>query len=350
MALNIPEKQYEMKIAITVDPEVAVPPIFYGGIERIVDFLISEYIAEGHEIYLFANNESRSDCNLRVWPGKTSLNKIDALKNTLFLTKEHFINQFDIIHSFSRLAYLSLLLPFGVKCIMSYQREPTISQVKKATCLAFRKNLWFTGCSNYIADKIKPYAPSFTIYNGVPLDLFDFNNEISEDAPLVFLGRIEPIKGTHNAISIAQQTNKRLIIAGNIPSEYQWYFDEKVKPHLNDRINYIGPVNDSQKNTLLQQALAFIMAIEWNEPFGIVMPEATACGTPIIGTCRGAVNEVVIDGINGYKSNNLDKLIYHTLHIQQLDRHQVRKDTEIRFSSKVIARQYLNLYQKLISS
>jgi glycosyltransferase involved in cell wall biosynthesis len=338
-----------LKIALTVDPEIAVPPLFYGGIERIVDFLVTEYIKEGHEVTLFANSDSRRDCAFKIWPGKTVNSKKATLKNTVFLTKHYLKEQYDIIHSFSRLAYLALVLPLGAKCIMSYQREPTISQIKKANKLAFKNNLWFTGCSNYITEQIKPFAPAFSIYNGVPLNLYDFNPKISTDAPLTFLGRIEPIKGTHNAIKIAQKTNKKLLIAGNIPPEFQWYFDEKVRPYLNDQIQYIGPVNDLQKNELLGNALAIIMAIEWNEPFGIVMAEAMACGTPVIGTCRGAVNEVVIDGLNGYKSNNLEELINYTLEIHQLDRCEIRKDTESKFSSTKISQEYLSLYQTFIS-
>lgn len=338
-----------LNIAITVDPEISVPPLHYGGIERIVDFLVTEYLKQGHQVTLFANNNSRKDCTLKVWPGKTATSKVDTVKNTTFLTKAYINNKFDVVHSFSRLAYLSLILPLGAKCIMSYQREPTLSQIKLANKLAIHKNLYFTGCSKYIANQIKPYAKAFAVYNGVPLNNFHFNNDIGDNAPLVFLGRIEPIKGTHNAIKIAKATNKNLIIAGNIPQEYQSYFDTQVKPFLNDQIKYIGPVNDQQKNELLRNALAFIMAIEWNEPFGIVMAEAAVCGTPIIGTCRGAVNEVVIDGLNGFKSDDIQELIQHTKHIHLLDRQKIRIDTENRFASTVIAQQYLNLYQQLIA-
>lgn len=338
-----------MKIALTVDPEIAVPPTHYGGIERIVDFLVTEYQKAGHEVHLFANADSRKDCTLKVWPGRKSRNKTDTLKNTLYLTQNYIKERYDVVHSFSRLAYLSLILPLGAKCIMSYQREPTLSQIIKANKLAIWNNLYFTGCSNYITNQIIPHAKAFTVYNGVDLNLFNFNSDINIDSPLVFLGRIEPIKGTHNAIKLAQVTNKKLIIAGNIPTEYQWYFDTQVKPFLNDQIKYIGPVNDQQKNELLRNALAFIMAIEWNEPFGIVMAEAAACGTPIIGTCKGAVNEVVIDGLNGFKSDDIQELIQQTKNIHLLDRQKIRIDTENRFASTVIAQQYLNLYQQLIA-
>lgn len=336
-----------MKIALTVDPEIAVPPLHYGGIERIVDFLVSEYQKLGHEVYLFANEHSRQDCNLKVWPGKTSTSQKDTIKNMLYLTKQYMHYRFDIVHSFSRLAYLSLILPLGAKCIMSYQREPTISQIQKAQRLAFWANLCFTGCSNYISQQIAPHAKAYTVYNGIDLNKFQFNPSVEKDAPLVFLGRIEPIKGTHNAIQLAKASNKKLVIAGNIPAEYQWYFDQEIKPQLNEQIVYIGPVNDEQKNKLLRQALAFLMLIEWNEPFGIVMAEAMACGTPVIGTPCGAVNEVLVDGENGFLGNSIQEWINKTQAIHQISREKTRIYTEKNFSSEAISFAYLNIYNTL---
>lgn len=337
-----------LKIAITVDPEIPVPPLFYGGIERIVSMLIDEYLKMGHEVILFAHKDSKVNCLLMPYPS-TGHDTVSTLKNTIYITKNIIFQKFDIVHSFSRLAYLTCLLPLSLPKVMSYQREPTISQIKKAMSIAKKNTLCFTGCSNYITEKIKPHALAYSVYNGIDLSKYKFEEIISEDAPLVFLGRIEPIKGTHNAILIAQKANKKLLIAGNIPNEYQWYFDEKIKPYLNHQIKYIGPVNDQQKNEILGKALCLVMAIEWNEPFGIVMAEAMACGTPIIATCKGAVNEIVIEGLNGYKSDDVNKLIEHTTIIHGLNRLQIRKQTEKRFSSKVISNEYLKLYQNFIS-
>ncbi len=335
-----------MKIALTVDPEIAVPPLYYGGIERIVDLLVTAYIKAGHEVHLFANEQSRTDCKLKVWPGKTATKKVDVIKNTLFITRHYLINRYDVIHSFSRLACLSLVLPIGAKCIMSYQREPTISQIKLAKKLAVWRNLTFTGCSHYISSKIEPYAKSTAIYNAVELHKFKFHAKVENDAPLVFLGRVEPIKGTHNAISLAKATNKKLVIAGNIPTEYHWYFEEEIKPHINDQISYIGPVNDVQKNDLLKSASAFLMLIEWEEPFGIVMAEALACGTPIIGTPCGAVTEIVQEGVNGFIGKTLNEWIIAVNKVKSLDRRNSRSAAEERFSSEVIAKEYLKLYQQ----
>jgi glycosyltransferase involved in cell wall biosynthesis len=231
---------------------------------------------------------------------------------------------------------------------MSYQREPSLKQVQKANKLSKKGSLVFTGCSNYISDQIKTIAEAYTIYNCAPIEKYVYTSAIPEDAPLVFLGRIEDIKGTHIAIEVAQKSNKRLIIAGNIPDDKKEYFDERVKPHLNDRIVYIGSVNDVQKNDILGSALAFLMPLQWNEPFGIVMAEAMACGTPILAFPFGSVPEVVTHGVNGFICKNTDDMIEKVGFIDSLNRKTVREIATEKFSDKKIASDYLALYRKLI--
>jgi glycosyltransferase involved in cell wall biosynthesis len=257
--------------------------------------------------------------------------------------------QYDIIHSFSRLAYLTPVLPMRIPKVMSYQREPTLSQIKKAAQLSSKGSLVFTGCSDYISNQIKPYANSVTVYNCVPVERYDFSPSIKEDAPLSFLGRIEPIKGTHIAVQVAQRTNRRLVIAGNIPAEGEVYFKEKIKPHLNERIQYIGPVNDQQKNDFLGQSAAFLMPIQWNEPFGIVMAEAMACGTPVVGFPFGSVPEVVDHGITGYLCKDTDDMVNSVSTIYSIDRKKVREEAIKRFSDTVIVSAYIDLYKTMLS-
>ena len=338
-----------MKILLTVDPEIPVPPIGYGGIERIVDMLINQYVQKGHEVTLCAHPDSKVDCVHIGWNGAKSQNKVDLLKNTAQLTRLVYSNKFDVVHSFSRLAYMTALLPLSIPKIMSYQREPTLSQAKKTNLLARKGSLVFTGCSNYISNQISTVAEAYTIYNGAPMHLYNATTSVNEDAPLVFLGRIEPIKGTAIAIEVAKKTDKKLIIAGNIPPEHQSYFDEKIKPLLDGQIKYIGTVNDVQKNELLQSALAFLMPIEWNEPFGIVMAEAMACGTPVLGFGRGSVPEVVAHGETGYISRTADEMIHHVGMAHHLNRINIRKVAEERFSDDKISDDYLKLYSEMIS-
>lgn len=333
-----------MKILITADPFIPVPPVHYGGIERILDMLIREYVKAGHEVTLIAHPDSKPAEGCRFIPYISD--KDVVLRNSILIAKAYFKYRFDIIHSFSRLIYLFPVLPFGVQKIMSYQREPTLSQISKAVVLAKRNTLAFTGCSNYISNQISEVGKSYTVYNGVPLELFRFNGTVGMEAPLVFLGRIEEIKGAHVAIEIAQKTNRKLIIAGNIPPDHTSFFEEKIKPHLSEQIQYVGPVNDEQKNTLLQSAAAFLMPILWNEPFGIVMAEAMACGTPVIGFARGSVPEVVSNGITGFTCNNIDEMISAVNNIHTISRAVVRKEVENRFSAEVIAEKYLQLYKE----
>lgn len=335
-----------MKIAIVADPMIPVPPTFYGGIERIIDMLIKGLISNGVEVSLFAHRNSETDAIL--YPYLTDNNNgINGLKNALLINKVLLQNKHDLIHSFGRLAYLLPQLPLGIPKLMSYQREPTLSQIKKAFKLSKKHTLFFTGCSNYISDQIKPYVPTYTVYNGVDLGDYHFCNDVKADNPLVFLGRIEPIKGTHIAIEIAKKTNKKLLIAGNVPSEYLGYFESEVKPYLNEQIVYIGPVNDTQKNELLGNALALLMPIQWNEPFGIVMAEAMACGTPVIGFRKGSVSEVVQHGVNGFICDHIDQMVEAVAQIEHINRKDVRKICEVRFSAKTIVESYLDVYQKI---
>ncbi|RZK12491.1 MAG: glycosyltransferase family 4 protein [Flavobacterium sp.] len=311
--------------------------------------LIQQYSIKGHEVTLCAHKESKVNCNHVGWKGTRSQNKKDIVKNTLQLTHLIFSNKFDLVHSFSRLAYMLAILPTSIPKVMSYQREPTLSQVKKAQSLAKKGSLIFTGCSNYISDQVKSVAESYTIYNGTPMHLYNATKSIADDAPLVFLGRIEPIKGTHIAIEVAKKANRRLIIAGNIPPEYQQYYNEEIAPFLCDKIEYIGPVNDSQKNEILGKSLALLMPICWNEPFGIVMAEAMACGTPVLGFGRGSVPEVVFDGVTGFISKDATEMVEHVSLCKTLDRKRVRIVAEERFSDWIISDQYLDLYKKMLS-
>jgi glycosyltransferase involved in cell wall biosynthesis len=229
---------------------------------------------------------------------------------------------------------------------MSYQREPTINRIKSATRIA-RGSLSFTGCSKHISDKIAEYASSVPIYNFVDTNEYEYHEEVYHDAPLVFLGRIEYIKGTHNAVKVALESGRKLIIAGNIPEEGKEYFKNSIEPYIGDQIQYVGPVNDIQKNKILGQACAFLMPIEWDEPFGIVMAEALACGTPVIGFNKGSVPEVVQNGLNGFVCEDCAEMATAIGKLTPEMRKNARSTAKERFSSDVVIDQYVKLYQSL---
>ncbi len=165
----------------------------------------------------------------------------------------------------------------------------------------------------------------------------------------MFLGRIEDIKGTKECIEVALATKTKLIIAGNIQEGHDDYFNTFVKPHLNNPlIEYVGTVNDEQKLYYLQRAKAFLFPIKWEEPFGIVMAEAMACGVPVIGFRRGSVPEVVLDKVTGFIVNNTAEMIKAVNQIDTIDRKLVRKDCEDRFSLEVISNDYIQLLNQLV--
>jgi glycosyltransferase involved in cell wall biosynthesis len=274
----------------------------------------------------------------------------DVIRDTLSVSRLA-VERPDVVHSFGRLAYLAPLLPLSLPKVMTYQRGPTPSRIRTAMRLARDDSLLFTGCSDHITAEIDPYAPVRTVYNGVSLDTYTFQDTVPEEAPLVFLGRIAPIKGTHTAVDVARCSGRRLVIAGNVPDEQQAYFQEEIEPRLDgEQIRYIGPVNDEEKNELLGRAAAFLMPIEWEEPFGIVMAEAMACGTPVIGTCRGAVPEVVEKGVTGFVGKDVDDLLAAVNRIEELDREATRERCERLFSDRAVVEGYEALYQDMNSS
>jgi glycosyltransferase involved in cell wall biosynthesis len=335
-----------MKVALTVDPERPVPPRLYGGIERIVDMLARGLDDRGHEVTLFAHPDSDTAGKLRPYPGRHSRHSWDTVRNTLHVGRLAF-NVPDVVHSFGRLAYLTPLLPLHVPKIMSYQRHVATSRVQWAMRLARSGSMMFTGCSDHITAEIQPHAPARTVYNGVPLDTYDFVPSVETDAPLLFLGRIARIKGTHRAVEVARRTEHALVIAGNVPDDETEYYDRQVRPHLDgEQIRHVGPVDDEEKNEWLGRAAVLLMPIQWEEPFGIVMAEAMACGTPVIGTRRGSIPEVVTEGETGFVCDSTDDMVAVVRRIGDLSRRACRERCEQHFSAPAIVDAYETLYQR----
>ncbi|WP_091148560.1 glycosyltransferase family 4 protein [Mucilaginibacter pineti] len=338
-----------MKIAIIVNPLIPVPPEHYGGIERIIFMLIQELVIMGHNVTLYAHQDSVPGCPLVPYREHAQYSTGDFLRIN-FLTAKIAFAGFDLVHTFGRMSNIALLMFSGIKKIVSYQLPPTVLRVKNAAGLARNGTLQFTACSNFIAGQIKDFCKVTTIYNGVDIRDYDFQETVQPDAPLVFLGRIQKEKGTAIAIKLALQTGNKLVIAGNVPMEaiHQQYFEEEVKPFIDGiTIRYIGPVNNAEKNVLLGNAKAFLMPVMWDEPFGIVMAEALACGTPVIGFNRGALPEIIENGKNGFLCRDYEEMCQAVQNAGAIDRHQCRETARIKFSAEVIARHYEELYKQM---
>jgi glycosyltransferase involved in cell wall biosynthesis len=167
----------------------------------------------------------------------------------------------------------------------------------------------------------------------------------------VFLGRIEEIKGPHLAIDVARETGRRLVIAGNVPDDHRAYFERTIAPHVDGRaVTFVGAVDDAEKNRLLGSAAALLMPVLWEEPFGIVMAEALACGTPVIGLARGAVPEVVDDGVTGFVCEDVRGMVQAVGRVSRLSRQACRSDAERRFSDTAIVDAYERLYREVVAA
>ena len=341
---------HRLRIAITADPELPVPPRYYGGIERIIDLLVRGLRSRGHDVTLFANPDSTTNAELVPYPGRSSTSLVDTVRNSALIARHVIGGNYDLVHSFSRLAYLLPLMPLRLPKLMTYQREITRRSIALAHTLS-RGSLQFSAISRQMMAPVGDIGVWHLVYNGVSMDTFSFTASVAADAPLVFLGRIEHIKGPHLAIEVARRVGMPLVIAGNIPPEHQGYFDKHVKPWIDGTsVKYIGPVDDQQKSELLGQARALLMPILWEEPFGIVMAEALACGTPVIGLRRGSVPEVVEDGVTGFVRDDVDGLIEAVGRIAELSRAACRSAAERMFSDEVVVEGYLDVYREMRSA
>jgi len=343
----------KLRIVVTVDPYIPVPPLMYGGIERVVEFVVNGLAERGHTVTLYAHPESQCKVELVPYGVPPHFSKwarsqeLCQLGSKLVRTLRHV----DAILSWGRLAALLPALPNRrVAKVQRYCRDfvPWRS-VRIATALA-GSSIVFAGASSSVyrnRPKGDRYGRWVAVHDGVVVSRYTYVPEVPTDAPLVFLGRLERIKGVHNAIEIAKRSGRRLLIAGNkvTTGPDGAYFDEAIAPHLDgDQIRYIGPVDDTAKNELLGNCIALLMPIEWEEPFGIVMAEAMACGTPVIAFDRGSVPEVVRDGINGFRCEGIESAVASVSKLNRIDREAVRADCEARFSSEVIT----NTYESLI--
>ncbi|MFC1680385.1 glycosyltransferase family 4 protein [Pseudomonadota bacterium] len=331
-----------MNIAITVDPEIPVPPRFYGGIERIVYLLASGLVERGHSVTLFANGASNVPCRLIPWTGRNSQSLFDCVKNMHLASSSAMREKYDVVHCFSRLAYVWPLLVAGMRIIMTYQRPITKKSIVLGNMLS-RNNIRYTAVGKHLTTNLPGNWK--VIPNGVDTHQFRYNPSVLNDAPLAFLGRIEHIKGVHLAIQVAKRSRRRLIIMGNLEDEHSEFFDTQIKPHLGGRdIVFIGAVDDAAKSDLLGSSAALLMPILWDEPFGIVMVESLACGTPVIGLNRASVPEVIEDGVTGFVCDNVEQMVLAVGKLNSLDRANSRSVAENRFSKPAIVSQYEDLY------
>jgi glycosyltransferase involved in cell wall biosynthesis len=335
-----------VRIGIVAPPFLPVPPTRYGGTELFIAQLAERLPQHGIEPVVFANGESTVKAEVRSlypqaeWPLKND--QMDFFKDLTHATwaSDH-AKDCDVLHVNSAPA-LALSRRAGKPLVY------TIHHPLERTLLEFYKH---HAEVDYVA--ISDFQRRFhdlpkirTIYHGIRMQDYRAPLDGKRDY-LAFLGRIAPVKGTHNAIAVAQHTGIPLKIAGQVQPIYRDYYESKVKPHLDGKlIEYVGEVDLAAKNDLLGGALALLFPIEWHEPFGLVMIESMACGAPVLAFPGGSVEEIVKDGVSGFVCKNVAEMasIAGTL---SLDPAGVRAYAEKRFSVERMVEQYVELYRSL---
>ena len=325
------------------DPHLPVPPLLYGGIERVIYLLVEGLKERGHDVLLFAHPESAVSCEFVPYPRTMSRSVADLTLNASAIARTLLRRPVDVIHSFGRIAAMTPLAFTSARKFMSYQRPITPASIRQARRI-FGDRLEFTACGAHMIEPVRHLGRWHVVYNAVSTATYRFVSSVADDAPVAFLGRFDPEKGAHLAIEAALRAGRRILVAGNVGT-HEKYFESRVKP-LFDRegVTYIGPVDDAAKNELLGNSAAFLMPVLWDEPFGIVMAEALACGTPVIGFRRGSVPEIVQHGVTGYIVDDVSGMVNALARVGELDRAACRRDAERRFSAEAVVGSYESLY------
>jgi len=339
-----------MRIAQVAPLHESVPPKHYGGTERIVSYLTEELVRAGHEVTLFASGDSVTRARL-IASCERSLRKNERCKDPVageILLVDHVIehvNEFDLIHfhtgylHFPVCRYLPvphvttlhgrLDLPDLVPVFDRFRNEPVVS----------------------ISDAQRQPLPwanwQATIYHGLPKDLFTF--QPNQGDYLAFLGRVSPEKRVDRAIEIAKRVSMPLKIAAKVDRADRRYCKRDIEPQLTQcHVEWVGEISDQQKNQFLGNAYALLFPIDWPEPFGLVMIEAMACGTPVIAYDRGSVPEVMEDGVTGFIVRETHEAADAVGRVRNLSRARCREVFERRFTVGRMANDYINLYERML--
>lgn len=343
-----------MKIAMIAPLALPVPPDSYGGTERVIYCLIEGLIKLGHDVTLFGAEGSKISGKVdTTFGGRITGLPLDRPNVYQVLKRiDHIISisgQFDIIHNHD--GALPMCFASQFKCKLVTTTHTDLSRAvgdDKMKQLLFRENNIVS-----ISDSQRKGFPEGkyvgTVYNGT-VDLNEYKLGQGGDY-LVWIGRFNPYKGAGEAIEVAKKANKKIILAGKVEEENLEYYKTEIEPKFNNQdVVYIGEVGLEKKIELFQNAEAMLMPISWEEPFGLVMIEAMACGTPVIAFNRGSVSEVVKEGVSGFvvAPGDIDSMVTSVGKLKQIDRGMCRQYMADNFSIEKMVEGYGKIYQQLL--
>lgn len=337
-----------MKIAQVSPLYESVPPQLYGGTERIVSYLTEELVRQGHDVTLFASGDSQTSARLRPMCHQALRlgNRLeDPLLPHLLMLQEVFdcADEFDIVHFHVDYLHFPLSRAAGIPQLTTLHGRldiPGLSELYSEF-----SDMPVVSISNS-QRKPLPHAHWVgTVYHGLPQAQYPFSTKPGKY--LAFLGRMSPEKRPDRAIEIALRAGMDIKLAAKVDNADRDWFEATVRPLLNHpRVEYIGEINEEQKKEFLGNAYAMLFPIDWPEPFGLVMIEAMACGTPVIAYPFGSVPEIISDGVNGFLVNSVDEAVQAVGLVEGLDRQEIRTDFDLRFSAQRMAHDYIQVYRQ----
>ncbi len=342
-----------MKIAQIAPVIESVPPKKYGGTERVISTLTEELVKRGHEVTLFASGDSVTKAKLvsvcpqslraANVPGIYGANNWSMLNIGLAYSMQ---NEFDIIHDHIN----DMSVPTA-----NLATTPVVMTLHGALNENSAKLFKKMNNPNYVTISKSQAVPEprlnyiGNVYNGLNMNDYPFSDQ--HDGYLLFVGRISVEKGVHNAIEVAKRTKLPLIIAAKLETAYQPdvdYYKKYVEPELNDQIQWIGEVNEEERNKLMSRALCFLHPLTWSEPFGLTLIESMACGCPVLAFPMGSIPELIIDGKTGFIPKDIDEMVEAVGRVKELNRMDCRVHALNKFSGEMMADGYERLYKRLL--
>ncbi|HYY70727.1 MAG TPA: glycosyltransferase family 4 protein [Terriglobales bacterium] len=334
-----------MRIALIAPPFVCVPPKRYGGTELFIACLAAGLQELGHEVVVYANGESTVNAPLRwlyekpQWPIQGEIyDNLKDLNHTAWAVADAAAIS-DVIHLNNAPGVTTsrfVDLPFVYT--MHHPHDDGLTEF-----YSFFPNVNYVTISHFQRQRETLLANVRTIHHGI--DISQYRLEEKKEDYLVFIGRLAPVKGPHLAIEVAKKAGIPLKIAGEVQPIFQDYYEQRVKPHVDGRfIEYVGEADLEAKNELLGKARAMLFPIQWDEPFGLVLIESMACGTPVLALPGGSVREIVCEGVSGYVCQSVGELAQRARELA-LPAVAVRQYVESNFSLDRMVRQYAELYE-----
>jgi glycosyltransferase involved in cell wall biosynthesis len=340
-----------MRIAQVAPLWERVPPSAYGGIELVVALLTDELVRRGHEVTLFASGDSISLAKLvsvhpRALRLDSSIKEYSIYEMLQLGTVYERADEFDLIHSHMGCASLPYAKLVKTPTVHTLHGIFTSDNEKM---FQYAKSQPFVSISDAQRELRLGLNYVATVYNGIDVSSYKFYPQPDEPPYLAFLGRISPEKGTHLAIEIAKKAGWRLKMAGKVDVVDVEYFEKEVKPLIDGKqIEYLGEANHTQKNALMGGAVATLFPITWREPFGLVMVESMASGTPVIAMKLGSTTEVIAHGKTGFLCHNIEECVSAIAKVPDLNRFACREYVQNRFSLQAMTDGYEEVYRQIL--